>query len=104
MWLIVIANVIQLVSAAVDFISNTIKRRKTTIQLQIISGVLDSTSDLLLQGFSGLVVDATDTICSALNYRDQLTPRRQFYYIQLPVKCKSLHVTYMHDYVNLNFS
>lgn len=85
MWFIVIANVIQLVSAAVDFISNTIKRRKTTIQLQIISGVLDSTSDLLLQGFSGLVVDATDTICSALNYRDQLTPRRQFLLVMATV-------------------
>lgn len=85
MWFIVIANVIQLVSAAVDFISNTIKRRKTTIQLQIIGGVLDSTSDLLLQGFSGLVVDATDTICSTLNYRDQLTPRRQFLLVMATV-------------------
>ena len=78
MWIVVIANVVQLLSAAVEFISNTIKRRKTTIKLQIVSRVLDSTTDILLQGYSGLVVDAADAIRNTLNYRDQLTPRRQF--------------------------
>ena len=78
MWIVVIANIVQLLSAAVEFISNTIKRRKTTIKLQIVSRVLDSTTDILLQGYSGLVVDAADAIRNTLNYRDQLTPRRQF--------------------------
>lgn len=78
MWIVVIANIVQLLSAAVEFISNTIKRRKTTIKLQIVSRVLDSTTDILLQGYSGLVVDAADAVRNTLNYRDQLTPRRQF--------------------------
>ena len=78
MWIVVIANIVQLLSAAIEFISNTIKRRKTTIKLQIVSRVLDSTTDILLQGYSGLIVDAADAIRNTLNYRDQLTPRRQF--------------------------
>lgn len=78
MWIIVIANAIALVSAAIEFTSNTIKRRKTTIKLQIVSRTLDATTDLLLSGFSGLVVDAADAVRNALNYKDKLTPHRQF--------------------------
>ena len=85
MWFTVIANVIQLVSAAVEFVSNTLKRRRTTIKLQIVSRVLDTTSDFLLQGFSGMVVDAADAIRNILNYRDQLTPRRQFLLVMATV-------------------
>lgn len=78
MWNVVLANAIALVSAAVEFISNTIKHRKTTIRLQIVSRTLDVTTDFLLSGFSGLVVDGADAIRNVLNFHDQLTPRRQF--------------------------
>ena len=78
MWNVVLANVIQLFSQAIEFTSNSTKRRKTTIRLQIASRTLDSLTDALLMGFSGLVVDMADAIRNVLNYRGKLTPHRQF--------------------------